>query len=292
VTVTDAFLASLMGRALDTPVTVHRRTRLGGGSINETERVDTDAGTFVLKSHQRPPDGFFRAEADGLAALAGSGTPLVIPRVIAWHDANPACLVIEYLHSTSRAPDFDGRLGRGLAALHRSRHARFGFAHDNFCGTTPQRNPWTDHWVEFYATARLDAQVRLARDGGQLDASDAQVLDRLIGHLGRWIEEPADGPSLIHGDLWSGNLHVGADGGPALFDPAVSYAHREAELGMMTLFGGFSERVFATYHEAYPLDAGWRERNGLYQLYHLLNHLNLFGGGYYGQVMQVIRQYV
>ena len=106
-----------------------------------------------------------------------------------------------------------------------------------------------------------------------------------------WIGEPPSGPSLIHGDLWSGNLHADHDGRPALIDPAASYAHREAELGMMTLFGGFSARVFAAYDEAFALEPGWRDRNPLYQLYHLMNHLNLFGGGYRSQVMSVVRQF-
>jgi fructosamine-3-kinase len=153
---------------------------------------------------------------------------------------------------------------------------------------TERLDPWTDRWVEFYAESRLGFQARLARDTGRLSSRESAALDRLISKLGDWIDEPADGPALIHGDLWSGNVHVAADGAPALIDPAAYYAHREAELGMMTLFGGFSSRVFEAYDDAFPLEPGWQQRNALYQLYHLLNHLNLFGEGYKSSVMTLV----
>jgi fructosamine-3-kinase len=284
----DARVAAALAQAIGASVTIRRRTPLGGGSINRTERIDTSAGSFVLKSNAAAPPGFFQAEADGLHALASSGTSLVIPRVIACGDDDAPFLLLEDLGVGSRARDFDERLGRGLAALHRASSARFGFPRDNFCGTTPQPNPWTDRWVELYATSRLGVQARLARDADRLSSRESAALDRLIAKLDDWIGEPPEGPALIHGDLWSGNVHVAADGSPAIIDPAAYYAHREAELGMMTLFGGFSSRVFAAYDEAFPLEPGWQDRNALYQLYHLLNHLNLFGDGYKGGVMRVV----
>ncbi len=265
--------------------------RLGGGSINLVERVETATGTVIRKSQHRAPPGFFRAEADGLRALAASGTPLVVPAVIECHEKGDAFLVIEDLGDGRRAGDFDARLGVGLAALHRASAPRFGFDHDNFCGLTPQRNPWTDRWVDFYRDQRLGYQQSLALERGLLSSTDAARLDRLRARLGDWIDEPANGPALIHGDLWSGNVHTTRDGAPALIDPAVSYSHREAELGMMTLFGGFSGRVFDAYEDAWPLEPGWRERLPIYELYHLLNHLNLFGGGYHGQVMAIVGRF-
>lgn len=286
--VAGARISAAIESALGARVAIRRRTPLGGGSINRTERLETTAGSFVLKSRAAAPPGFFQAEADGLRALASSGTSLTLPRVVACGDDDAPFLLLEDLGNGTRARDFDERLGRGLAQLHRASAARFGFARDNFCGATPQPNPWTDRWVDFYATSRLGFHARLARDAGRLSSRESGALDRLIARLGDWIGEPPEGPALIHGDLWSGNVHVTADGAPAIIDPAVCYAHREAELGMMTLFGGFSSRVFEAYDEAFPLEPGWHDRNALYQLYHLLNHLNLFGDGYKGSVTRVV----
>lgn len=285
-------VAAALGQALGHPVRVTGRRPLAGGSINHTEALETTAGTFVLKSNRRAPPGLFRAEADGLSALRASGTSLVVPRVIAVHEGTPAFLVLEHLPAGPRAGDFDEALGRGLAEVHRATRQQFGFERDNYCGATPQPNAWTDRWVEFYAAARLGHQARLAGDAGRLSTGERAKLDRLAGRLGTWIDEPANGPSLVHGDLWSGNLHRDAAGRPALIDPAAYFAHREAELGMMTLFGGFSDRMFEAYHEAFPLEPGWRDRNALYRLYHVLNHLTLFGGGYHAEAMTIVRRYV
>jgi len=282
-----ATLTMVMGRR----VQIRRRSPIAGGSINRTERLDTNAGSFILKSNDSAPEGFFHAEADGLRALATRERLLAVPKVVACADRRPWFIVLEDLGDGSRATDFDEHLGRGLAALHRAGANQFGFGRDNFCGLTPQPNPWTDRWVEFYAVSRLGFQVRLARDSGHLSVAETATIEGIIARLSRFIDEPPEGPALIHGDLWSGNVHVAAGGRPALIDPAAYYGHREAELGMMTLFGGFSPRVFEAYDEAYPLEHGWRERNGLYQLYHLLNHLNLFGLGYHASVMAQASRY-
>jgi fructosamine-3-kinase len=288
----DAPVEAAIGRALDRPVRVRARAPLGGGSINRTVRLDTTAGPFVLKWHPAAQPGMFEAEAAGLAALRAAGTSLVVPRVITCSAGDGGFIVLEDLPPGRRGPDFDEAFGRGLAELHRATDARFGFDSDNFCGATPQPNPRKDQWVDFYREARLRHQLRLAASAGRLSASERSRVERLADRLDAWIEEPATGPSLIHGDLWSGNLHTTFDGRPALLDPAVYYAHREAEIGMMTLFGGFSARALAVYDEALPLEAGWRDRNPLYQLYHLLNHLNLFGGGYRADVLSVVARYV
>lgn len=280
-----------IGAALGCDVRIEHRSPLGGGSINRTERIDTTAGTFVLKTHEDAPRGFFRAEADGLAALSASGTTLTVPRVIAFSDTPPAFLAIQYLPAGARVADFDERLGRGIAELHRSHETRFGFASNNYCGLTPQLNAGEDSWIEFYGRHRLGAQLAHAVRAGRLDAREARALESIITRLDVWLSEPPDGPSLIHGDLWSGNLITDGRGYPALIDPAAYYAHPEAELGMMTLFGGFSRRVFDAYLEAFPLEPEWRERLPLYELYHLLNHLNLFGGGYRAGVAAILSRF-
>lgn len=281
--------------AIGRPVIVETRTPLGGGCIGRTERIDTSAGAFVLKWLPDAPPDLFTAEAAGLQALRDSGTTLVVPAVIAVSGCGASgwssFLVIEYLTPGTRARDFDERLGRGLAQLHRATHHGFGFSQPTYCGATLQPNGWSEHWVPFYASQRLGHQLELASRAGEIDAADRRAIERLISRIGTWLVEPPEGPALIHGDLWSGNLCTTADGHPALVDPAVSYSHREAELGMMTLFGGFSARVFDAYHEAFPLEAGWRDRNPLYQLYHVLNHVNLFGAGYLGQMRAIVRRY-
>jgi len=291
---TDLVLAveATLSRVLGGQVRIEQRVRLAGGSISHTERLDTTAGSFVLKFHETPPPGFFRAEADGLTALRQSGTSLVIPRVIAYEDVAPSFLLTEFLSEGRRQSDFDEQLGRGLAELHRTTAPQFGFAEDNYCGATPQPNAWRERWVDFYAHARLGYQLGLASAGGLLAAVEIVRVRRLVERLGDWLNEPETGPALIHGDLWSGNLHTDCLGRPALIDPAAYYGHPEAELGMMTLFGGFSARTFAAYDEAFALEPGWRERNPLYQLYHLMNHLNLFGASYRAQVMAVVDRFV
>ena len=280
----EAALAAHFDRA----VKIERRLSLGGGDISDVERIDTSAGRFVLKSHARPPAGLFRAEAAGLAALTASGTSLRVPGVIAVADA---FLVLQDLGTGNRRDDFDDAFGRGLADVHKTTAPRFGFSCDTFCGTTLQPNAWSVSWIDFYGQARLGHQAELAARHSRLSAHDRHGVERLIRRLGDLLTEPPQGPSLIHGDLWSGNVHVAADGSPALIDPSVYFGHREAELGMMTLFGGFSSRVYAAYQECYPLEHGWQDRNPLYRLYHLMNHLNLFGGSYHARVMEIVKEY-
>lgn len=278
--------------ALGRTVRIESRRALGGGDISRVERLQTDAGPFVVKSHPSPPTGFFGAEAASLTALRSSRTSLRIPEVVAVSDDGPSFLVLEDLGAGRQAADFDEAFGRGLAEVHRHRAKQFGFDRQTYCGTTGQPNTWNDRWVHFYGAGRLGHQLTLASRAGLLSAADGERMDQLIDRLDALIDEPPEGPALIHGDLWAGNLLVASTGTPSLIDPSAYFAHREAELGMMLLFGGFAARVYAAYNEAFPLDAGWRERNPLYQLYHLLNHLNLFGGAYHAQVMGVVRRFV
>jgi protein-ribulosamine 3-kinase len=287
-----------LAAALGQRVVVTGRAPVGGGSISHVDCLETSAGPFVLKWLPDAPAGFFEAEAAGLDALRAAGSGFAIPQVIALADpravpTSPPFLVIEFLPRGRPTVD-DGvheRMGRALAVLHQSTAAQFGFDRDTFCGTTRQPNGWTASWVAFYASARLGHQVQLARDAGHLSAADCRLADALLARLDTRLTEPAEGPALIHGDLWTGNLHVTADGAAALLDPAVCYAHREAELGIMTLFGGFPRRVFDSYQEAFPLDVDWRERHPLYQLYHLLNHLHLFGASYHAPVVAILRRF-
>jgi fructosamine-3-kinase len=288
-----ARIAAALGRA---PGDLELRPA-GGGCINDAALLrcgGANAATFFVKWNDRPLPRQFEAEAAGLAALAASGTSLAVPRPIAFDDGGPgrSFLVLEWLPAGGRGPGFDEAFGRGLALLHRATDARgFGFALDGYCGATPQPNGWLPRWPGFWRERRLGHQVRLARANG-LPSRDAARVDLLLERLDEWLADDREPPALIHGDLWSGNLHVAPDGRPALIDPAAYFGHREAELGMMTLMGGFARRVYDAYHEAFPLQDGWRDRNALYELYHLLNHFNLFGGGYAAQAMAIVRRFV
>jgi fructosamine-3-kinase len=251
--------------------------------MNETAVVETDAGPFFAKWNRSPLPHLFEREAEGLRALAASGTSLRVPRPVC---ARADLLVMEYLPPGRPAPDLDERFGRGLAELHRATAPAYGFPHDNYCGTTPQPNGWLDDWTAFWRERRLRFQLDLAAD---MPRDERRVFDRLLGRLDALLV--AEPPALIHGDLWGGNRHVAPDGGPAIVDPAAYYGHREAELGMMVLFGGFSARVFAAYEEVRPLAPGWRDRLPLYSLYHVLNHRHLFGGGYGAQALRIARRF-
>jgi fructosamine-3-kinase len=291
----EAALARAFGEALGVEVGPLSLRPAGGGCINTAATVDAGGETWFVKWNDRPLPGQFAAEAAGLEAMRESGSPLVVPKPLVWSDAPGASfLALEYLPPGRKQPSFDEALGAGLAALHRaSSDAGFGFSVDGYCGATPQPNGWLPDWPTFYRERRLEHQLRLAAGrgyGGEALRVGERVCARLEALIGPGAVDP-EPPALIHGDLWSGNLHVAPDGRPGLIDPAAYYGHREAELGMMVLFGGFSERVFAAYHEAYPLQPGWRERLDLYTAYHVLNHFNLFGGGYGSQASRLLARY-
>ncbi len=226
----------------------------------------------------------FAAEALGLGWL-DEANALRIPKVVAVSQADEAqqFLVLELIASGSAARDFDERLGRGLAALHRSGTPGFGLDHDNFIGRLPQSNAPAPTWTDFYRTRRLEAQLRRASDEGLATTRMRRGFDRLWGALDELIGPP-EPPARLHGDLWGGNLLCDDRGAPCLIDPAVYGGQREMDLAMMRLFGGFGPRVFSAYEEAWPLANGHRERVALYQLYPLMVHVNLFGGAYVGSV--------
>ena len=205
-------------------------------------------------------------------------------------DAGTAWLALEWLDLGRCPAGAERALGERLAALHRHTAPQHGWHRDNFIGRTPQPNGWHDDWVAFYGERRLAHQLRLARDngfGGELQDLGARLIERLPEFFDGY--EPV--PSLIHGDLWGGNWSC-CDGEPVIYDPAVYYGDREAELAMTRLFGGFGGAFYAAYTEAWPLAPGHERRDTLYRLYHVLNHANLFGGGYAGQALSLLRRLV
>lgn len=289
----EAIEAGLAARQGTAPRVVGSR-RVGGGCIHRAEIVELDGGRrLFVKSNTQAPPGMFESEAAGLRSLAAVEA-IRVPRD-AWvgESGERRFLVMEAIDEGRRGPGFLRRFGAALAELHRAgRGESFGFDDDNYIGATPQPNGWSDDWVEFFRQRRLGFQLDLARRGGRSDRTLDRLGDRLLERLEDWLELPDEPPALIHGDLWSGNYLVGAQGEPVLVDPAVYYAHREAELGMTRLFGGFGAGFYAAYEEAWPLPPGARERQLIYSLYHLLNHLNLFGESYRDQCVGALRELV
>jgi fructosamine-3-kinase len=254
-----------------------RHAAVGGGDINRAMRLElTDGRVVFVKHHADPPAGMFAAEARGLAWLAAAGA-LRIPAVLA---VGERWLALEWLEPGARVADFAARLGRGLATLHAAGAPSFGLDHDNFIAILPQDNRPAPTWAELWIERRLWPLI--VRAGARARPSWLARLDRLRA---RWreIAGPDEPPARLHGDLWSGNVHA-AGGAPALIDPAVYGGHREVDLAMLALFGGLAEATVAAYHEVHPLADGWRDRIPLWQLYPLLVHTVLFGGGYGGQV--------
>jgi fructosamine-3-kinase len=246
----------------------------------------TESGiSFILKTNASAPEGMFEREVEGLEALRVADGPRV-PRPCVY---DQSFLLMEDLNPGSRKPDYWQQLGQKLAVLHNHTFGKFGFEHDNFLGSTPQPNPWTEDGYEFFAGQRLLYQARLAQRNGFLDENDVRMLEKLASRLRELV--PGQPASLIHGDLWSGNALSDEEGDPALIDPAAHYGWAEAELAMTALFGGFPPEFYEAYTDARRLTPGWRERFPIYNLYHLLNHLNLFGKGYYGEVVNILRRY-
>ncbi|MDX1588717.1 MAG: fructosamine kinase family protein [Oleiphilaceae bacterium] len=265
--------------------TIERREPLAGGSINRAWRLTLKGGRVLFaKTHPNPPSDFFTAEAAGLETLAEANA-IRVPRVLA---VSQQGLVLEWLDGRPGGRHWQ-RMGEQLAALHGHSRRQFGFSRDNYCGLTPQPNPAMDDGFAFFAEARLLHQCRLARDRGRLDSGPVRRLEWLAGRLERWI--PPQPASLIHGDLWAGNAHCGPAGEPVLIDPATHYGWAEAELAMTTLFGGFPAAFYDAYLAHGAVAPDWEERADLYNLYHRLNHLNLFGAAYHGGVVSVIRRY-
>jgi fructosamine-3-kinase len=265
---------------------------LSGGDINSAFLVElADRRRIFVKSHAFAPSAMFVAEARGLGWLREARC-LRIPEVLAVSEAGeegPRFLALEYIESRSQAGGFDEALGRGLAALHRYGAAHFGLDHDNFIGSLEQVNRPCDSWHAFYREERLEPQLRRASAGGLVDSRLRADFDSLFERLEKLVG-PDESPSRLHGDLWGGNLYVGDHGEPCLIDPAVYGGHREIDLAMMRLFGGFGSRVFEAYEEAWPLAPGADDRVSLYQLYPLLVHVNHFGKGYVGQLSRALRE--
>ena len=266
---------------------VETASDVGGGCINQATRLECAGRRFFVKRNRPELRDMFVAEAAGLQEIIDSNS-VRVPRPVC-HGASEASswLVLEYLDLTTAGAETSARLGQQLAAMHRHTATAFGWTRDNTIGSTPQINTQEDDWVAFFRDHRLRFQFDQAAANGAPAAlleAGARLLDGLPGFFAAY--DPL--ASLLHGDLWGGNWGSDRDGNPVLFDPAVYYGDREADLAMTELFGGFDDRFYQSYRQTWAIDPGYSTRKVLYKLYHILNHFNLFGGGYARQAQGIV----
>jgi len=259
---------------------------LGRGLGGSAWRVTCGSSAWFVKTQTGALD-LFNAEADGLKALMDCGA-IRVPQVLGMGEHNAeSFLVLEWLDLGLKNPVAAARLGKALAHQHQCQGAGFGWRHNNFLGATPQFNAYSDDWVKFLHDHRLGFQLRLASENGYRGVLQEQGV-KLMARLPALFAGYTPRPSLLHGDLWSGNWGVLGSAEPVIFDPAVHYGDREADLAMTELFGGFPQEFYSAYNAMWPLDYGYRVRRDIYKLYHVLNHLNLFGDAYLKQVRGVM----
>ena len=271
------------------PFVIESRARTGGGCINECHVVRGCGRAYFVKLNAPDKAEMFSAEAAGLNEIARTRT-VRVPLAVC-HGACPAAcwLVLEHLELRPADDRSMAELGRNLARMHRVTGERYGWHRDNTIGATPQVNTRHGDWIAFWHERRLGYQLKLAGSRGHSGRLIANG-ERLLGTLPSFFHGYTPPPSLLHGDLWSGNAGLESGGDPVIYDPAVYYGDREADLAMTELFGGFSQSFYQAYRAEHPLDPGYGTRKHLYNLYHVLNHLNLFGGGYGAKAERMIEQ--
>ena len=290
-------LVSLFGNS----VAIAETDRLSGGDINKAYGLTLTNGKHVfMKANAKQNAAFFTAEAAGLTAIEKTkaiGTPdILCTGTDDGEDVGYSFLLLKYINSGKPQKNYWEDFAKNLAAMHKAdtsiyfkKGGKFGFFQDNFIGARPQVNTPSDSWISFFRDNRLAPQFKAA--DSYFDTNDRKLVTKLLDHLEEFLVEP-EKPSLLHGDLWSGNVMCGPDGKAMLIDPACYVGHAEADLAMTELFGGFPTEFYKAYHEARPLQDGYENRRDLYNLYQLLNHLNLFGATYLGPVLSIVSEYV
>jgi protein-ribulosamine 3-kinase len=269
------------------PFSVRRERSVGGGCINSAVVLEGREGQFFVKLNPSAGAEMFAAELAGLREIIDSHTVRAPTPICCGSTHGYAYLVLEHIAHGRPNEHCMEQFGQGLARMHAVCGEYYGWSRDNTIGSTPQVNTASKNWVEFWRTQRLQFQFSLAADkgyGGGLQRKG----EALLADLDAFFQNYTPTPALLHGDLWSGNYMIDENGGAVIFDPAVYYGDREADLAMTELFGGFPARFYHAYRDAYPLDLGYPMRKTLYNLYHVLNHLNLFGGGYRRQAEDMI----
>ncbi len=279
-------IAKEISAATNQTFTVHQQSTVSGGYINATYRLENRSGQkYFVKLNDTSKQSMFEAEMDGLNEIINSQT-IRAPRPVCYGQANNyAFLVLEYIHFSHQSrPEL---LGERLAALHKTAAPYYGWIRDNTIGFTPQKNSRQATWCQFFRENRLNYQLELAAHHGHKGKLQSRG-ELLMAHIDQFLTDYTPSPTILHGDLWSGNYGFDEQGQPVIFDPAVYYGDRETDLAMTELFGGFSPQFYKSYNNIYPLSDGYSTRKTLYNLYHILNHLNLFGSGYLSQAQQMI----
>jgi len=272
---------------------VKKSESLSGGCISNAYKVTFEDDTsFLIKINEHSPTDMFIKEAHGLKELQRANA-IKVPEVILYDEG---FVLLEFITSVTKKKNFFEQFGRKFALLHKFKADEFGFYEDNYIGSTPQININDENtkknWTSFYFNKRLLYQFKLAEKNGYADSRLRDAFIKTEDKIESILGGSDEMPSLLHGDLWSGNYMTDENGEACLIDPAVYYGHREADLAMTKLFGGFSQLFYDSYNESFPLREGWKYRENIYMLYHVLNHLNLFGSGYYAHALSLMKFYL
>ncbi len=266
-------------------VTIAVEKPVSGGDINQAAKIETDSrDRFFLKWNTSAPEDMFESEAKGLELLDSALTDIIIPEVFLIGDD---FLLMEFIEESNSGSSFD--FGVQLAKLHKKNNELFGLDHSNYIGRLSQQNKYHADWLEFFIRERLEPQVKMAIESGKLSKNLASVLDRVTNYT--YVVFPDEPPALLHGDLWAGNYMFNQDEKACIYDPAVYFGHREMDLAMTQLFGGFDADFYRGYNEEYPLEKGFEERSKLCNLYPVLVHANLFGGHYLSQAESLLKRF-
>jgi protein-ribulosamine 3-kinase len=283
----DAAVRAGLARLLQVDVQSVPEQRVVGGCINPCFRYETSIGAIFVKVAAADTLDQFEAEVEGLLALDAANA-VRVPQVLGVGVAEGhALLALEWIDLGRPTPSSDSELGEQLAAQHRVTKSLYGFKRNNYIGSAAQANLWSRDWVNFWRERRLEVQLNLAMPDGA-DEGFVERVTLLLALMDGFFTSYVPVASLLHGDLWSGNYGADAAGAAVIFDPAAYYGDRECDLAMTRLFGGFGSEFYAAYEDAWPLDAGWQHRNDLYNLYHILNHHNLFSGAYLAQAEAMV----
>ncbi len=284
-------LKSMIGERLG--VSIIKEDSISGGCISNAYKIKTEDGKiFFLKINDNSPPNMFETEAHGLSELQKAGA-IKVPGAKIFSEN---FIVTEFIETGKKAGNFFQDFGRNFAELHNFKGESFGFYEDNYIGSNPQKNLADDNesknWTEFYFNKRLLFQLILCEKNGCSTSELKKYFNQIENKIDDILKGSEEEPSLLHGDLWSGNYMVDENGNACIIDPAVYYGHREADLAMTKLFGGYPEEFYKSYNENYQLKDGWEYRENIYKLYHVLNHLNLFGRSYYAQAVSMMRYYL
>jgi len=271
-------------------ILISKVSTVSGGSINDAYCLETNHGKYFLKTNEvlRYPN-MFNIEAKGLSLLSNTKT-IRIPEVTLVDEfENTSFLILEYIESVNPLAQFWKDFGKQMAELHQNTSDNFGLNHNNYIGSLNQQNNLHETWTDFFVNERLNPQIKLAKDSNKIDLTSILKFENLFNNLGEIF--PKEKPALLHGDLWSGNFMSDENGDPVIMDPAVYFGHREMDIAMTKLFGGFDTELYEVYNEYYPLEKGWEDRVNICNLYSIMVHVNLFGGGYLEQVKSILSKF-